>query len=517
MSKAITTESGRGSGDDGWRPGQELAPSLMAKDEPTFARIVGMISAALVIFGGAILVLARTGRATAVGPGWASLWLTLGLAGLLFHAAYDSDIQFRRLYMGFGVLALVLGCFFCVLPYPTKVGDQFALGVSCLLLSLCFLLAFLRHEDDRGLRDMVQFGLGLVGAVFALVGFVGSNVNVNFLAPYGTVLPLLGLAFLSAFIGTRGTADDLAYITGRAMGWLGALLFLVALVRSFAGGINFFVPSGVLLIFFGLLYVIASLLICSDGPIAVMTRRELGSFFYSPIAYIVLFAFTIAHWLAYAMYVSQLLDPRGGPAIEPIVSGFILQWTAIFLVMFVVPALTMRLLAEEQKAGTLEVLLTCPVNEGSVVFSKFFAALIMYLIIWMPFALFLIAFRLLGGTPFDYRPLLSFFVGLVITGAGFVSVGVLFSSMTKNQITSGVLTFCVMLTLTLVFLFKAIFFRTGGGESAWEVVLKHISYIDVWIDTLDGKLTLKFLLFPASLTIFCLFLTVKVLEARKWK
>jgi ABC-2 type transport system permease protein len=512
MSKAITTEPGRDPG-EGWQPGRETAPSLMRQDEPTFARVIGMVGAALVIFGGLILLLTRSGRTMAVGPGWAMLWLALGLAGLLFHAAYDSDVQFRRLYMGFGVLALAVGCFLCVVPYPNRAGDQFPLGVLCLSLALCFLLAFLRHEDDPGLRELVQYGLGGVGAVLALIGFVGSNASVKFRAPYGVVLPVVGLAFLCAYIGTRGTADDFSYRTGLAVGFAGVVVFLVALIRSFAQGMTFFVPSGVILMTAGTLYVIASFLTCSDWPIPVLTRRELGAFFYSPIAYIVLFAFTIAHWLAYVFYVSQLLNPRSGPAIEPIVSGFILQWTAIFLVMFVVPALTMRLLSEESRSGTLEVLLTCPVNETSVVLSKFFAALLMYLIIWVPFGLFLIAFRVMGGTDFDYRPLLSFFVGLVLTGAAFVSLGVLFSAMTRNQITSGVLTFSAMLTLTLVFLFQ----RVMALSSAWEVFLKHISYIDVWIDTLDGKLTPKYLLFPVSLTIFCLFLTTKILEARKWK
>lgn len=500
----------------------------MHSDDPVVARFIGMISASLVIFGGLVLFFISRGWTANVSPAWATIWLTLGVAGLLFHAAYDSDIQFRRLYMGTGMLLIVLGAFLSVLPYPEKVGDLFGLGVVCLALGLVFTLAFLRHEDDQQLRDIGSYALGGVGVLCALVGLFGANLNQSFIVPFGAVLPLIGLGYLASFIGSRGASDDLAYYGGIGLGLLGVLVFVVALIRSaypplaFGLGITsappgeYHVRAGLLLMVYGLLYAFVAALLVSDRTLIVLTRRELGAMFYSPIAYFIFLGFTIAHWLAYVMYFNHLARVRTAP--EPIIQGFILQWPPILCILFVVPALTMRLISEEKRSGTLEILFTTPVNESGLVFSKFLAGLIMFILIWVPFGLFLLSLRIMGGTPFDYYPLLSFFIGLVITGAAFISIGILFSSLTSNQITAAVLTFSTLLTLTLVFLLKMNLYPPGEeAQSGWAIVLKHISYIDIWFDTLEGKLILKFLVFPVSVCIFCLFLTVKVLEARKWR
>jgi hypothetical protein len=132
---------------------------------------------------------------------------------------------------------------------------------------------------------------------------------------------------------------------------------------------------------------------------------------------------------------------------------------------------------------------------------------------WIPFGLFLAAIPLAGGNPFDYRPLLSFSFALIATGGAFISMGLFFSSLTKNQIASGVLTFAGMLLLTYVY-FGA--FQATEG-SAWNVVLTHMSFLHLWSSTLEGKITPRYMLFPISMAILFLFLTVKVLESRKWR
>jgi len=180
-----------------------------------------------------------------------------------------------------------------------------------------------------------------------------------------------------------------------------------------------------------------------------------------------------------------------------------------------VPVLTMRLLSEEKRTGTLEVLLTAPVDETAVVVSKFLAACIMYMAMWLPFGLLLIYLRLAGGSEFDYRPLFSFTIGLAATSAAFVSMGVFFSSLTRSQIASGVLTCAGMIVLTIIFLVNSVV-SSSSPSSAWVTVLKHVSYIDVWIDTLDGRLLPRQLLFFLSMTVIWLFGSIKVLEARKW-
>jgi ABC-2 type transport system permease protein len=506
-----------------WRNQPDTGPSIMRRDDPKIARGIGLAAAVAIIFGGMAMALQTAGRVTPLGIGWATFLLTVGIAGLLFHAAFDGDPQIRRVYMAFGYLCIIIGGFLAIVPYNKQPGALFGQGFVCLFLGLLFLLAFLRNEDDAWFRNLAENILGGAGAVMAIVGLAGGNIRGEFLLPYGLLLGLLGLAYVTAFILVRGLDNDLAYRAGLVLGGVGMLAFLIALGRSALPSLfyrfswlsspppEYLVPTGLLLMFLGALYGLTSLALCSDNRLVVMTIRELGAQFYSPIAYIVLFAYVFAHWLAYWMYVGQLLDPLAPPVPEPMVKGFILQWTAVLFTIFIVPVLTMRLLSEEKRTATLEVLLTAPVDEGVVVVSKFLAAWIMFLFTWTPFLLFLLALRILGGQPFDYRPLFSFFTGLAVTGAGFMSMGVFFSSLTRNQIASGVLTFAGMLFLTLTFLLQGLF-----RESVWTGVLKHMSFIDVWFDTLDGKLVPTRLIFFGTMAIFWLFASVKVLEARKW-
>jgi ABC-2 type transport system permease protein len=358
--------------------------------------------------------------------------------------------------------------------------------------------------------------IGVAGLAFALFGFGMGMLRADLLAPFGVVLPLLGLFYLVAFVGSRGTSDDVAYAAGAGIGLGGALVFLIALGRSFYPWIvewlrpglpapaDYFVPAGILLMLFGLLYVVASILLCSDNVLVILVRRELGAFFFSPIFYLVLFAITFAHWLGYALEVNELKE-QGFRAPEPVVRLFALNTFVLICNIFVVPALTMRLLSEEQRSGTLEVLLTAPVTESNVVLSKFLAGLLFYLLLWVPGGLLILCLRLMVGTDFDYKPLLSFGLVLVVTASMFIAVGLLCSSLAREQITSGVLCFVAILALTLLQVFLP------------ESVRDHFNYLSTWANALAGKIVIRTLLFPISLTILCLFLTVKVLESRKWK
>lgn len=515
-SKAITPQPPAGAS---WRETPAGAPSLLRREDPTVPRTVGLVAACLLSVGAIALTLNKSGKVTPLGNGWASFFVALGICGLLFHAAFDFELQFRRLYMAFAYLLLALGALVCFIPYPERVGDQFGMGFGLMFLALFFLLAYLRNEDDVWFRQLAQVVLGVSGVAMAATGVVGGNVTVNFLVPYGALLMVLGLIYLACFVSSRSVSDDLAWRTALVFGLVGVLLFLIAFVRSIAPlfvgrPAEYLVPAGILLMLLGVLYAFVALLLTSDQTFVVLTRREIGAFFCSPIVYMVLIVCVLAHGLAYFMYMLDLLDPNR-TLFEPIVRGFILQWPPVIFTVLVVPALTMRLLSEEKRSGTMEVLLTAPVSETSVALSKFLAAFVLYLVSWLPMALYLVYMRLDTGKAFDYRPLLSFFVALCVTGAGFVAMGVFFSSVTRNQIISFVMTAVGMLFLVLVFLIHWAL-KSRYGDSTWVTVLTHMSFLDVWINTLDGKLQPSYLIFFGSLTVFWLFLTVKVLEARKW-
>ncbi len=198
---------------------------------------------------------------------------------------------------------------------------------------------------------------------------------------------------------------------------------------------------------------------------------------------------------------------------EPIVAAYVLSFIPLIAQLFVVPVLTMRLLSEEKRSGTLEMLLTAPVNESTVLLSKFLAAWLFYLLTWVPTWLFLIALRAMGADEFDYRPVLSFFLALMGSGAGFVAMGLFFSSITRNQIIAAVFTFVGM----TLFLLTAILTRQPGLQGTlWGDVFYYASFYDLWETSLEGVLAPRYLVFHVSVALFFLFLTDKVLEARKW-
>jgi ABC-2 type transport system permease protein len=263
-------------------------------------------------------------------------------------------------------------------------------------------------------------------------------------------------------------------------------------------------------------YVAVGLGMALDWPYFVLTRRELAAFFLSPIAYISLFAFCICSWVSFWMFIS-IFDRggRGGPVQipEPVMVNYFISLFPVFVLLFVVPALTMRLLSDEQRSGTLEVLLTAPVDEPVVVLSKFTAGLIGYMVVWLPFGLILLAIPAAGGTMFDYRPIFSFSLAMLATGAMFISMGLFCSSLTSSQIASGLLAFGGMLLLTFVFFLA----QRETGSRELTTVLRHVSYLHTWISALEGRVVLRELLFPLSATVLFLFMTVKVLESRKWR
>jgi ABC-type transport system involved in multi-copper enzyme maturation permease subunit len=416
-------------------------------------------------------------------------------------------------------------------------GNWLAWGSPSLLLALGFLAAYARHETDAKVRGYVVNGfIGGTGLVLALIGAIGGYLNEGFLVTQGLASLLLGMGYLATFVGMQEHGSDYGYYGGWLITGLGAVMFVVALGRSAGPPLlhslrvlpsippdPFFVPSGLVLMYIGLEYLILGILITSDRPLAVLTRREMTAFFCSPIAYVVIIGTALVGWYLYIQWTSMILrasenfnaqmsDPIDSPLQEPIIVSYILSFFPIFCVVFIVPILTMRLLSEERRAGTLEVLLTAPVNETPVVLSKFFAALRIYMLAWYPWGLFLIAFRIEGGQEFDYRPLLSFYIALFMCGVGFLAMGLFFSALTRNQIAAAILTFVCMLFLTFVYWIKL----PLPQESPVRAMLKYVSYVDLWIDTLNGTLAPKYLIYHASAGIFWLFLTVKVLESRKW-
>jgi ABC-2 type transport system permease protein len=508
----------------------ETAPSVVRAEEPTIARAVAIVALFAAALGGFAFLLMSRGFRPFIGPAGATFCLAVGIAGLLFHAALERDLQLRRVYGILGAALLAAGIALRLLPLAGSIGGLFLpAGVPCLGLALAFLMAFTRNETDAFLLFLSERAIGLVGALLVLVGALGGLVNGDWLLTQGVVMMLLGLFYVAAYMGIQPAGSQRGYWAGVALGVLGGLMMVIALgywlrnvvfLLAFFDFVNW--PAGqpgppFVYLYAGLEFVLLSVLACSDSRLAAMTRRELGAYFYSPIAYVVLVAVALAGGLQFLRFLviltqaPNVISPFGMP--EPIVLRFVLDFVPVIAVVCVVPIVTMRLLSEEQRTGTLEVLLTAPVSEWSVVLSKFFAALRFYLLLWYPWGLYLIALRVESGESFDYRPLLSFALALLITGAHFVAMGLFFSSLTRNQIAAAILTLLGMLVLLLMFFLRAFV----QPEGAWYTVLGYVSYLDLWWQALRGNVVPRLYVFHLSAAIFWLFLTVRVLEARRWR
>lgn len=559
---------------------REWAPSVMAAEEPTVARWIGGFGLTFWLVGTATLAinLLVTGWAPRIGVTGGMLFFIVGLVGMLYHAARDGDLQIRRAYAIFGLLWLVGAGIALFYQKPYVTAQFLRWGYGPCILALLFLLAFVRHETDAPWRAAILALFALIGTVAAVSGLSYGIVSEEFFLSYGLPLAVLGLVYLWAFIamhrGTEetspkvflwvglaaallglsflavnnafffsyaggaaflllvclwayntGRSDDLGQVVGLCVGAAGALVFSIALVRwllptIFPGIVMswgwatpgpFLASVGLIQMAAGLIYAAVAVGLCSENRFIVLTRRELAAFFYSPLAYFIILGFAVVGAIQFCMFVDNLTEAGGRP--EPIIMGMVYSLIPVVWMIFAVPLLTMRLFSEEQRTGTMEVLLTAPVNDLSIVLSKFCAVLTLYLMGWLPFGLFLIALRIEGGLPFDYRPTVSFALALVCSGANFLAMGLFFSSLTRNQIVAAILAGASMVALIVLGIISE---RVGGG-SAWATVTSYVSFLQLWQTALLGKLALKDVAFHISAAVIWLFLTLKVLESRKWR
>jgi ABC-2 type transport system permease protein len=510
--------------------GPEMAPSAMTEDQASTSRTVGLTGLLAVVLGTLILILnaANARLPLEIGNNVGFAGIALGMAAMFFHATRDTDQLIRRLYGYVGGLGLPLsGAILSLLPVIISASKAapddgspkpilslfFPFGWACFLAGLCFLIPFCRNETDEGQRRYGILGMGAIGIGLALTGFVGGLIASSFALTYGSVLTLLGLAYLCALVGQLGGVEIGGYRLALAIGALGLAVFLIALARSiFGGGYQYFIPTGLVMMALGLAYAVTAVFLVSDATVVVLTRRELLAYFCSPIAYIMLFISALVAAVNYNDFADNVAGTRG-VMFEPIVLPFFLGtlWGA-FMLVFQVPALTMRLFAEEKRTGTYEVLMCAPVSETPVVISKVLAAICFFMLIWAVWLVFLLDLRVESGKEFDYRPIITFYLVLLVNGAAFISMGVFFSSLTRNQIVAAALTFVGMLAWLVPFFVL----RSVPEETTKYVVLRPISFVHLWIDSLQGRLHIRDLFVQGSIAVFWSFLTVKVLEARRW-
>lgn len=232
--------------------------------------------------------------------------------------------------------------------------------------------------------------------------------------------------------------------------------------------------------------------------ILTIFRRELRSYFNSPVAYVVIIVFlAIVGWFFTSnLFIMNVATMRMVFDIVP------------FIYLFFIPAITMRLLAEEKKSGTLELLTTKPIRDVEIVVGKFLAAWALLAATLLPTLLYFFTMVSLGNL--DIGPVLSGYVGLLLMGAVFVAIGLLASSVTENQIVAFIVTF--LITFVLFMMDKFLIFMPGALTSTLEFLAIDFHYQNIARGVIDSRNIIYF----GSMLGFSLLLATMSLERRKW-
>lgn len=237
------------------------------------------------------------------------------------------------------------------------------------------------------------------------------------------------------------------------------------------------------------------------NTIAIM-QRELLSLFFSPIAYIVIAGFLF--FTGILVWQSDSFSPG-----KPATLRTVFQWTPIVLAFFI-PAMTMRMISEEYRNGTFETLMTAPVSDLELVLGKYLAGAVFYLVMLattLVYMVLLIAY----GNP-DLGAALAGYFGLLVVGLAFVAVGLLASSLSRNQVVAWIAGAVPLILVALLAYFISLNSEGWVRQLAQQVdVMNRFEMFNRGLIRLDG---LVFFLGSAAFFVFC---TVKVVESQRWR
>ena len=249
--------------------------------------------------------------------------------------------------------------------------------------------------------------------------------------------------------------------------------------------------------------------------ILAIAQKELRSYFSSPIAYIIIGFFALPFGVFFYLYLGafvrqslQMAQYGGSMNINQQVIRYVLQ-NASVIILFIMPMITMRTYSEEKRSGTIELLLTSPVTDVQIIIGKFLGALGLYVAMLLVTVVY-IAILFVYGSP-EWRPLVASYLGLLLMGGAFLSIGLLISSTTNNQIVAGIISFVVFLMLWIVG-----WFAESSGPIMGEVA-KYLSITEHFDDFSKGIIDTKHVIYYLSLITFGLFLTAKSVDSERWR
>jgi ABC-2 type transport system permease protein len=251
--------------------------------------------------------------------------------------------------------------------------------------------------------------------------------------------------------------------------------------------------------------------------ILAIATKEFRSYFASPIAYILIGLFSLLFgWFFYVFLMAFVQQSEqmmqfgggGGANVNQMMIRGLFQNTAV-IILFVMPMITMRTYSEEKRSGTIELLLTSPLTDLEIIIGKFLGALALYAAMLLVTMIYIaILFRI--GNP-EWRPIVAGYLGLLLMGGCFLSVGLFISSLTKNQIVAGFLTFATFLMFWII---------NWMGESSGPTtrdVLNYLSITEHFDDFSRGIIDTKHLVYYLSFITFGLFLTARSVDSERWR
>ena len=255
------------------------------------------------------------------------------------------------------------------------------------------------------------------------------------------------------------------------------------------------------------------------GQVMAIFGKEMRSYFGSPIAYVMAGVFLLFSGFVFRNQVLEFHDmsvflqlaEREEKIQLNVNTGVVEPFFEFqtFIWMIVIPMLTMRLYAEEKRGGTYELLMTSPITSGQILMGKFLACYALYLLIE------LMAFGYIGvlatHAQLDWGPIFSGALAVVLLGATFISVGILASSLTENQIIVAVLSFFLLILLWIID------WAARFSDDLFFVILKFLSLLEHTRDMIRGVVDTHDVVFFVSAVAFFLFVTHTVLESRRWR
>ena len=245
-----------------------------------------------------------------------------------------------------------------------------------------------------------------------------------------------------------------------------------------------------------------------------LLRRELAAFFFSLAGYIIIAAVTLLTGLSFVVLVQNL---GTDPSPMPVTEMFYRTYFFWLIVLLVSPVITMRLFALEKASGTFETLMTTQVGDVQVVAAKFMAAIIFYLVAWLPLlaCLFIVQHFTSQNSALDAGTVGGMFLGIFLTGGLFLSLGCFASSLTRSQVAAAMISFVLGVSLfSLGFLAEAL----PATTQPWQLqIVSYFGLFEQMHDFARGVVDVRAVVFYVSATFLFLFLTLRVVESRRWK